>query len=232
MTALTMTALGLILFLGVFPAIGFASARTMSRLLLDDPPPARPSLYLNAMLSQWALVVPLVTLFALTGTDLARLGLHLSGGPAVWAGFAAVAAIHVGLLAVRARAVRSSRLRVWLWRRMHPATRRLLPQTPADLAAFAPVAVTAGVCEEILFRGLPFFLLADLPAGAVLVIPALSFGTLHLYQGVLGFGVTAIAGLAFGGLYLATGSLLPVMLLHGLYNWEVARLHLLLVDTQ
>jgi membrane protease YdiL (CAAX protease family) len=83
---------------------------------------------------------------------------------------------------------------------------------------FAAVSVTAGVCEEILCRGFMIRYLdgiaLHLQLSAALLLASAIFGVNHIYQGKLDMLKTGIAGVAFGGLFLLTGSLLLPMVLH------------------
>lgn len=91
-----------------------------------------------------------------------------------------------------------------------------LPRTSEERLWFALVSISAGVCEEILFRG---FLIRYFQAGPyhlglalAVVVSCLFFGTAHLYQGLVGVLQTAFLGLVFAALFLATGSLaLPIL---------------------
>jgi membrane protease YdiL (CAAX protease family) len=98
------------------------------------------------------------------------------------------------------------------------ATLALLPRTRRERHLFTVVGVTAGICEEWLYRG--FFLavvsaLAGRPPAPVLVlVAAAAFGLAHAYQGPAGILTTAVLGGVLAALYLATGSLLLPVLLH------------------
>jgi membrane protease YdiL (CAAX protease family) len=80
------------------------------------------------------------------------------------------------------------------------------------------VALSAGVCEELIFRGFLLFLFRSIfpgiPIYLVVLIPTVVFGIGHLYQGLQGVIKTSIIGALFMCLYLATDSLILVMLLH------------------
>ncbi len=93
---------------------------------------------------------------------------------------------------------------------------RLLPVTLIEYLPYAALAITAGVCEEFIYRG---FLLAVLfrigwPVWVGVVLTSALFGLAHAYQGRAGILSTGIFGvvLAFGR--LALGSLIPVMMWH------------------
>lgn len=90
-----------------------------------------------------------------------------------------------------------------------------LPKTGEQLVWGLIVSIFAGLCEEIAYRGylIPYcrFWLPEWPA---LLAAALLFGLAHLYQGAAGILLTALLGLAFGFIYVETGSLALPMLLH------------------
>lgn len=97
-----------------------------------------------------------------------------------------------------------------------------LPATGSERRWFAAVRVTAGVCEEVLFRG---FLLHYLhvspwhvPLTAALLIAAAIFGLQHLYQGAIGSVMSGIIGLLLSLLFLLSGTLLLPMILHALLD--------------
>ena len=80
------------------------------------------------------------------------------------------------------------------------AAKFMLPETAREVAVFVLLALTAGFCEEIIFRG---YLqrqftawTGNVPAGVVL--QAAVFGAAHLYQGVKGVIVITIYGAMFG----------------------------------
>lgn len=97
-----------------------------------------------------------------------------------------------------------------------------LPATSSERAWFAAVSVTAGICEEILFRGFLLHYLHvfpwHLPLTPVLFIAAAIFGLQHLYQGRAGTVVNSLMGLLVSLLFLLTGSLLAPMVLHAVMD--------------
>lgn len=95
----------------------------------------------------------------------------------------------------------------------------ILPRTRAELRWFIVVAVTAGICEELLYRG--YVLWVFFPwagfwgAGA---ISTLLFGLGHLYQGRAGALRATVMGAAFVLVLVVTRSLIPGMILHALID--------------
>jgi membrane protease YdiL (CAAX protease family) len=105
-----------------------------------------------------------------------------------------------------------------------PAAQSVTPMLPTgrrDRRAWVLLSVTAGITEEITYRGLTLLAVAvAVPVGRVpaMVIVAALFGLAHAYQGIGGVAVTALAGGLLAGIYLATGSLVPGMVLHALID--------------
>ncbi len=140
-------------------------------------------------------------------------------GPQIAAGLVLGAAI--GLLVLPLAASRSAALRAKLAR---PYARLdfFLPTRPAEFLLFPMVCVTAGVCEEVLFRAflLSYFSQSGFRFGAWAAIAAASvvFGIAHFYQGFAGVILTAALGFGLAMLYLWTGGLAAPMVLHALID--------------
>jgi membrane protease YdiL (CAAX protease family) len=101
----------------------------------------------------------------------------------------------------------------------------ILPKTAEERRWFVLVAITAGVCEEILYRGflIHYFLELPVPIGLIgaLILSSCVFGFAHLYQGVVGIVQTTILGAIFGLIFIVTGSLLLPMILHALIDLRI-----------
>jgi membrane protease YdiL (CAAX protease family) len=93
---------------------------------------------------------------------------------------------------------------------------RILPQSRVELLPYLGLAVTAGLCEEFLYRGFAMAALtrSGLPVWGVVLSSSLLFGLAHLYQGRGGIVSTLIIGTVFGTARIAYDGLLPVMLWH------------------
>lgn len=94
----------------------------------------------------------------------------------------------------------------------------LLPRTGAERLAFVGVALTAGICEEVLFRGVPVFVLGrqfpDIGPLATTLAAAVLFGAAHLHQGWGRVAGTGLMGAILTGVYLSTGALWIPMVVH------------------
>lgn len=102
-----------------------------------------------------------------------------------------------------------------------PQVALLLPGTRRERRWAAVVSVTAGICEEVVFRGLflamgvGLFGLSPLAAAA---LSSVAFGLAHVYQGPAGVLATTMLGAVFAALALATQSLLLPVVLHTLVD--------------
>jgi uncharacterized protein len=93
---------------------------------------------------------------------------------------------------------------------------RILPQSRVELLPYLGLAVTAGLCEEFLYRGFAMAALTrnGLPVWSVVLLSSILFGLAHLYQGSGGIVSTLVIGTVFGTARIAYDGLLPVMLWH------------------
>lgn len=94
--------------------------------------------------------------------------------------------------------------------------RRLLPVNGRQRALFVAVALTAGLCEEFLYRGWLLSLIGDAlrSVWAGLILSSILFGVAHAYQGRNGMVSSSVLGIVFGLVFIASGSLLPGQVLH------------------
>ena len=93
---------------------------------------------------------------------------------------------------------------------------RILPRSTRELVPFLALAVTAGLCEEFLYRGFAMAVIArtGLPTAVVILVSSILFGLAHLYQGRAGFVSTMVLGFLFGISRAAFDSLVPVIVWH------------------
>ena len=97
---------------------------------------------------------------------------------------------------------------------------RILPRSRQERFLFLALALTAGICEEFLYRGFAMAALqrAGLAVWAVVAVSSLLFGLAHLYQGRGGIVGTLLVGLLFAGARIAYDSLIPVMIWHAVLD--------------
>ena len=189
----------------------------VKRAVAVHPRWARHRGYLEGNVVLWALAA--VTLFhwARAGRAGPDLGLGAPEGLRFWAALVVALGVVGGLVWQRIKLLRDADtgdVREVVLRHLEPV-RAILPHTRAELAHFGAVSLTAGVCEEILYRGFVFaYLNALVPVGPALLLSSLLFGMAHAYQGNRGVVQTGLVGLVLGGFFLLAGTLWVPMLLH------------------
>jgi uncharacterized protein len=93
---------------------------------------------------------------------------------------------------------------------------RVLPKNATELAPYCALAITAGVCEEFLYRGFAMAALYRLGIfpWAVVLLTAILFGFAHTYQGRSGILGTGLMGVVLGLARMLTQNLIPVIIWH------------------
>ena len=99
---------------------------------------------------------------------------------------------------------------------MRKLTSRILPQSLVELLPYLALAVTAGVCEEFLYRGFTMAALtrSGLPIWLVVLVTSALFGLAHAYQGRAGVLGTGVLGVLLAIARIVYSSLAPVMIWH------------------
>lgn len=96
----------------------------------------------------------------------------------------------------------------------------LLPRTTVEMIAFVALSITAGFCEEFLFRGYlqRQFLAWSGRVEVAVALQAVVFGMGHLYQGWKGALTITLYGAMFGILAVMRKSLRPGMIQHAMQD--------------
>lgn len=92
----------------------------------------------------------------------------------------------------------------------------MVPRDSSERRLWMSLSLTAGLCEEILYRGfLIWYLNLLLPGMAAVLLAAIVFGLAHRYLGWKdGVLRATIAGVVLGVAYLVTGTLWVPIALH------------------
>ncbi len=96
----------------------------------------------------------------------------------------------------------------------------LLPRSPVEKTFWIALSISAGITEELCFRGFVITRMTVL-TGSVwpgVILGSLSFGLGHLYQGWAGVVLIGVYGLMFSLLFIARGSLIPCVIAHALQD--------------
>jgi CAAX protease family protein len=177
---------------------------------------ARSRAYLESAIIEWALVFLILLNWMTSARPLEGLGFATAAGWRFWSASLLVAGALAFTTWQRLSLTRSSEDKV---RREVMAQleglRPLLPHTRNEMARFVLLSFTAGICEEVLFRGyLLWYLSCLVPVVGAWLVGALLFGMAHAYQGSNGVLRTGLVGAALVALYVLSGSLWLPMILH------------------
>src|SRR5258708_6187742 len=185
----------LMLFLVI--AVPLRGARRYKTLLLRIAryPEQRTRFYINGMLGQWLMLVPLAVIAFGLGWSPAILGLQAPDRVflAILATVLLVVVFYGQVWYIR-RTARSLEGRVQL-RQSMSGPLLMLPRTPKERTIWVFLSLTAGFCEELLYRGfMPAYLVHIFPGVNLIfaiLIAAVLFGMGHVYQ-----KLTAVIGTA------------------------------------
>jgi uncharacterized protein len=99
----------------------------------------------------------------------------------------------------------------------NPAIAAMLPHGAFELVLWIALSVTAGICEEAIFRGYlqPQFMALTRSVPGGILLSAVVFGAAHAYQGYKMVILIAFYGAMFGSLSYWRRSVRPGMIAHG-----------------
>ena len=181
-------------------------------------PSARLRFYRSSLLLKYVLSLVVVALFFANGRDASGIRFATSAEATA---FLVPIFIGVFLGAVIVK-----------WRLRRPASRAklarslrsiadLLPRTVGERRTWVLLSITAGVTEELIYRGFVLCVLDHLLPSAdtftLLVVGGLIFGLAHLYQGIKGVVLTGILGVVLGSVMIGAG-LFAAMVVHTLID--------------
>lgn len=204
-------------FMIVMPAWSFATWPGFVAAAKANKSGVRVKAYLEVIVAQWTLCAIVLGWWVANGRPWPALGL---GDPfeqrAVWVVVVAIA----GLAAYHVRAIaKMPAAELFAGRAALGEVLYLLPQTSLERRLFRIVAVTAGVCEELAYRGfVPWLVAAFAPPWAAVTITTVVFGLAHAYQGPMGIVKTGVVGAVMAGIVWWSGTLWPAMLLHAIID--------------
>jgi len=195
-----------------------------------DPGAARLRYWSIWMTLMWALVAVGAVLWIVNGRAWRALGFSFSPG---W-GFCFAIGLTIAFVVIQGRGAwqvaRKPRARAKL-RETYAKMVPIVPHTRTELYWFFALSLTAGFCEEFIFRGYLIWALqpwASWWGAAAIALVLFALG--HSYQGVSGLVRTGILGAVMTLVFAISSSLWPSILLHalidigsGLIAWLVLR---------
>lgn len=166
----------------------------------------RSEAYTSSIVSLWLLAFATLLVARASGYSLADLGLPVPQvvRTSAWAGALTAAGVAV-LFAFRFAGVREPQL-----------IRDLMPVSARERWLFTGVSITAGVCEEIVFRGFLIHVLygATGSLALALLLSSGAFGVAHAYQQPVGALRAALLGLILALPLAIEGTIVPSIIAH------------------
>ncbi|MDG1418119.1 MAG: CPBP family intramembrane metalloprotease [Maricaulis sp.] len=180
-------------------------------------PDKRVPLYNKTMIQLWGLAAVTVILWFVSGRSFEALGFQNSASIGFWVitGLTAFAALYFAwnLLVMQT----SPKARQGFQKQISQAgdIDLVKPETPRELRSFLLTSVTAGITEEVVFRGFLITTLALwMPIWFAGVAAASLFILAHAYQGLRGMLQLIPISLIFTVMFIVSGSLWPCIALH------------------
>lgn len=198
----------------VYPVAGLVSFRRLLRRVAAGETVNRSQLYRNTFIGHWLVFVAGMAIWAGAARPWADLGLGLTID--LWFGVAALLTVlGIAALVLQLRHVSTaSQEQIESLKKRFGAITVLIPQNGNELVRWYGLSTTAGIVEEILWRGyLIWYLDQFMPLWAAVLVSTVAFGLAHAYQGAAHIPQVILLAAAFAGLYLLSGSVwLPIIL--------------------
>lgn len=198
---------------------GFVGWPRMRSALESGKPGTRLGAYRFVMAYSWLFALIAIALWVLAHRPWSALGLTAVRGWRLALSVVVVAAVTTLFVRqVRTLAKLSDARRVALRPRLG-VMQNLSPRTREERDWFMGLSLTAGLCEELLFRGFlmwafrPWLGIYGAAAGS-----AVLFGIGHAYQGRAGVLRSGFIGAVFSALALVTGSIVPGIVVHAILD--------------
>jgi membrane protease YdiL (CAAX protease family) len=201
------------------PTVGYLRFRRLQRHT-GPIVPIRKKLvfYAVIMCGQWALVAAMLLVVRRHGLSLADVGERLGDARLTFAvtfGLLVILALVTVIILRRFRRAQPQTLTAAVGR-----LRKFSPAFGLEMAVFAFVCLTAGVCEELLYRGWLVNLLraATGSVWVAIVVGAAVFAIGHAYQGTKAMLRTGFVGLQLAYLFVTVDSLIPGQVIHAAFD--------------
>lgn len=202
----------------LYPVYIYFTWEADKRLVLSNPM-KRLSVYASTIIMLWLPVV-LLMFVVFEGTENQRVSLESIGLVLKWdwPNFLGLAGVFLlsGYFYYSLKQLKNNDAEQQTLREQMAYIQWFLPTNNKEYQWFIfGVSVSAGICEEVLFRGYLMQVLDSyVPTYGAVFIASILFGLPHIYQGPVHVIRTAVIGVIMALAYLATGSLLVPILLH------------------
>jgi membrane protease YdiL (CAAX protease family) len=188
------------------------------RRVQADPARARKRLYVGSIVGQWVVVAIGAAIWLSNDRSWTAFGFSLPDGWQLWVPVVLVVLLAAYTVYAVEALTRDPRTRASAAQQCEKIA-DVLPHTRTELYLFGGVSLTAGFCEEFMFRGYFTWVLAPwLGWWGAAALSVAFFAGWHAYQGWNGVLRTAVAGSFFTIAVAVSGSLWPAIALHALVD--------------
>ncbi|MEO1553177.1 MAG: type II CAAX endopeptidase family protein [Pseudomonadota bacterium] len=185
--------------------------------LASGKPGVRIKRYTQTILLLWGVSLPIIVLWAASGRAWPALGFQIQSDPMALLGWGVAAAVALFFLFQFSYIARSQSARDQFRDALAktPLMINFLPQTDAERRLFNLMGVSAGIAEEIVFRGYLIWAFGlFMPVWAAALAALAVFTILHLYQGATQLPAIFTLGTLVTVVFLLSGSIWPAIALH------------------
>jgi uncharacterized protein len=224
LSALSMTILSDVLYVAWFAVVGPLIDYSIywpafHRRSQADPARARTWLWAWTIGPAWALVAVGAAIWMTNDRSWREFGFSVPDGWRLWTTIVLLLLVVVYHVYAVATVVRSSEAQASLRQQMSGAIPACMPHTRTELYWFGGVSLTAGFCEEFLFRGYFIWVFAQwLGWWGAAALSLLIFAVAHIYQGWNGVLRTGMVGALYTLVVAMFESLWPAIALHALLD--------------
>lgn len=209
----------------VYPIVSVIGYRRLQARIAKGEVVKRTDMYNSTLISHWCLFAVALALWAYSDRTWTELGFGLQMDTA----FAAAAVLTIaGILALygqRRHFLGDGPKGLEKFRAHLGDLDIFLPRNGNELGRFYGLSLTAGIVEEVLWRGFMIWYLAlFMPVWAAAVVSSIGFGIAHAYQGIKNMPQITLVGGAFALLFILSGSLWLPMIMHAAVDMFQGRL--------
>lgn len=208
----------------LFPILGVKEVRKIKKSIADGDNNKKVKFYRETIYWSWIPLLVIFLLIPISGVSLADIGLKWIlidvSSFSKWIVYPVIGLYFLHLLQNVYYIIvfkTNKKMRAKAAKGIPSEFRFFLPITNKEKRVWTYVSITAGITEEIIYRGYFFFALAVIfPALnliSILFITTLIFGIGHIYLGKEVIKSTLL-GLIFGIYYIVFASVIPIIIIH------------------
>ncbi|MCK9628821.1 MAG: CPBP family intramembrane metalloprotease [Bacteroidales bacterium] len=223
----------LILYVAVYPISGYYHTRVI-RKSNNTGFTDKSSWYRQSMFWSWIPTLIIISVLLIDGHSPESLGLdYIDPGKNGMKGWIVIVSLisyiaYICYLAYNIIAIRFDKKKRREYEETIPDELRFaLPVSKKEKGEWKMLAISAGITEEIQYRGYLFFamqlLFPNISIWIVLAVSSAVFGIGHIYQRKEAYK-PLLAGIYFGFLYIVLGSVIPVIIIHIMQDLIVTNL--------